>query len=214
MNHVKTFYFNELRVCTYILWDDTQECLIVDPGCESAREQQRLRRFIIDHALTPTLVVNTHAHFDHVLGNLFVTTTYAVASAIHEADSAMLANVSQQSALFGFQVEQPPAATVLLTENEPVRFGHTRLQVLHTPGHTPGGICLYAADAGFVLSGDTLFAGSIGRTDLPGGNYDALIRSIRSKLMTLPDETSVLPGHGPATTIGEERRNNPFLSNN
>ncbi|MDR0729637.1 MAG: MBL fold metallo-hydrolase [Prevotellaceae bacterium] len=211
MINVKTFYFNELRVCTYILWDETGECIIVDPGCESASEQQRLQRFIAGNALTPVLVVNTHAHFDHVLGNLFATQTYAIPSAVHEADTVLLARTTQQSALFGFQVAQPPTAGILLTEDEPVRFGHAQLQVLHTPGHTPGGICLYAADAGFVLSGDTLFAGSIGRTDLPGGHYDTLLHSIRTKLMTLPDVVNVLPGHGPATTIGEERRHNPFI---
>ncbi|MDR2362189.1 MAG: MBL fold metallo-hydrolase [Prevotellaceae bacterium] len=211
MINVKTFYFNELRVCTYILWDETSECIIVDPGCESTSEQQRLQRFITGNALTPVLVVNTHAHFDHVLGNLFATKTYAIPSAVHEADTALLAKTTQQSALFGFQVAQPPVATVFLTENEPVRFGHAKLQVLHTPGHTPGGICLYAASDGFILSGDTLFAGSIGRTDLPGGHYDTLLQSIRTKLMPLPDTIKVLPGHGPTTTIGEERRNNPFI---
>ncbi|MDR1681276.1 MAG: MBL fold metallo-hydrolase [Prevotellaceae bacterium] len=211
MIQIKTFYFNELRVCTYLLWDATRECLIVDPGCESAGEQQRLRKFIADNALVPVLAVNTHGHFDHVLGNLFVTRTYAIPSAIHAADGPLLTKTAQQAALFGFQAEQPPEATILLTEDRPVCFGHAQLQALHTPGHTPGGICLYAPEAGFVLSGDTLFAGSIGRTDLPGGDYDALLDSIHTKLMTLPDGVAVYPGHGPETTIGEERRNNPFI---
>jgi glyoxylase-like metal-dependent hydrolase (beta-lactamase superfamily II) len=208
---IKVFYFNELRVCTYVLWDETKECIIVDPGCESAGEQQRLRKFIEENRLTPVLVVNTHAHFDHVLGNLFVMKTCAVPSAIHAADTSLLAKAAQQAALFGLAAAQPPAATILLTEEEPVRFGHSQLQVLHTPGHTPGGICLYAAGDKFVLSGDTLFRESIGRTDLPGGDYDTLRNSIHTKLMSLPDDVKVLPGHGPATTIGEERRSNPFI---
>jgi glyoxylase-like metal-dependent hydrolase (beta-lactamase superfamily II) len=152
------------------------------------------------------LVVNTHAHFDHVLGNLFIAKTYSVPSAIHEADTPLLAKVAQQSAMFGFMVEQPPAATVLLTEKEPVRFGQSQLQVLHTPGHSPGGICLYAEADKFLLSGDTLFQESIGRIDLPGGDYETLMHSILTKLMTLPDEVKVFPGHGPATSIGEERK--------
>jgi glyoxylase-like metal-dependent hydrolase (beta-lactamase superfamily II) len=202
---LKVFYFNELRVCTYVLWDETKECIIVDPGCESASEQQRLQKFIAENQLTPVLVVNTHAHFDHVLSNLFVIETYSVPSAIHEDDTQLLAKVAQQSAVFGFVVAQPPMPTYLLTEEEPVRFGHSQLQVLHTPGHSPGSICLYAADDKFVLSGDTLFQEGVGRTDLPGGSYEQLIDSIRTKLMTLPDDVKVFPGHGPATTIGEEK---------
>ena len=208
---LKVFYFNELRVCTYVLWDETKECIIVDPGCESASEQQRLQKFITENELKPVMVVNTHAHFDHVLGNLFAVKTYSIPSAIHEGDAPLLAKVAQQSAMFGFVVEQPPVPDRFLTEEAPVRFGHSQLQVLHTPGHSPGGICLYAADDKFVLSGDTLFQESIGRTDLAGGNYEQLIDSIRTKLMTLPDDVKVFPGHGPATSIGEEKRNNPFI---
>ncbi|MDR2359608.1 MAG: MBL fold metallo-hydrolase [Prevotellaceae bacterium] len=209
---LKVFYFNELRVCTYVLWDETKECIIVDPGCESASEQQRLQEFIANNQLKPVMVVNTHAHFDHVLGNLFVVKTYSVPSAVHEGDTQLLARVAQQSAMFGFAVAQPPMPSRLLTEEEPVRFGHSQLQVLHTPGHSPGGICLYAAEDKFLLSGDTLFQESIGRTDLSGGNYEQLINSIRHKLMTLPDDVKVFPGHGPATSIGEEKRNNPFIA--
>jgi glyoxylase-like metal-dependent hydrolase (beta-lactamase superfamily II) len=203
---LKVFYFNELRVCTYVLWDETKECIIVDPGCESASEQQRLQKFIAENQLKPVLVVNTHAHFDHVLGNLFVTKTYSVPGTLHEGDAALLARVAQQSAMFGFVVAQPPMPAYFLTEKDPVRFGHSQLQVLHTPGHSPGGICLYAPDDKFVLSGDTLFQGDMGRTDLAGGNYEQLIDSIRTKLMTLPGDVKVYPGHGPATTIGEERQ--------
>ncbi|MDR3351052.1 MAG: MBL fold metallo-hydrolase [Prevotellaceae bacterium] len=208
---LKVFYFNELRVCTYVLWDETKECIIVDPGCESESERQRLRKFIAENELKPVLIVNTHAHFDHVLGNLFVAKTYSIPSAMHEGDAPLLAKVAQQSAMFGLAVAQPPMPGRLLTEEEPVRFGHSQLQALCTPGHSPGGICLYAEDDRFVLSGDTLFQESIGRTDLPGGNYEQLIDSIRNKLMTLPDDVKVFPGHGPATSIGYERRNNPFI---
>ncbi len=211
MINVKTFYFNELRVCTYILWDETRECIIVDAGCESASEQQRIVKFVAENNLKPVLLVNTHAHFDHVMGNLFVIQTYNIPSAIHEADVPMLAKVAQQSAMFGMSVQQPPAASVMLTENEPLRFGNSQLQVLHTPGHTKGCICLYSAADKFVLTGDTLFAESIGRTDLPGGSYDDIIESIHTKLMALPDDVLVLPGHGPSTTIGHERLSNPFM---
>jgi len=211
MIHVKTFYFNELRVCTYILWDDTQECIIVDAGCENSSEQQRMVKFISDNQLKPVLLVNTHAHFDHVLGSVFTMNTYHIPNAIHEADVPLLAAVAQQSALFGISVQQPPAATVMLTETTPLRFGHSQLQVLHTPGHTKGCICLYSAADKFILTGDTLFAESIGRTDLPGGSYDEIMDSLRNKLLTLPDDIQVLPGHGSTTTIGHERMNNPFI---
>ncbi len=211
MIQIKTFYFNELRVCTYVLWDETNECIIVDPGCETPSEQQRLQKFIAENNLKPVLVVNTHAHFDHVLGNLFVTKTYAVPSAVSEADKQLLAKVAQQSAMFGYSVAQPPAPEVTLTEKEPLRFGHSQLQVLETPGHSPGGVCLYSAADKFVLTGDTLFQESVGRTDLPGGDFDALMNSILTKLMILPDDTNVYPGHGFATTIGDEKRTNPFI---
>ena len=213
MINTKTFYFNDLRVCTYILWDETKECVIVDAGCESASEQNRLQKFITENNLRPVMLINTHAHFDHVLGNLFVSDTYSIPSAIHEDDMLLLSKVSQQTAMFGLEVKQPPMATVFLTEKEPVRFGHSQLQVLHTPGHTLGGICLYSAEDKFVLVGDTLFNESIGRTDLPGGNYDDLMNSIRTKLMTLPDETVVFSGHGAASTIGYEKLNNPYIAN-
>jgi len=203
--NTKTFYFNEIRVRTYIVWDDTQECLIIDPGCGSENEQQRLMRFIADSKLKPVLTVNTHAHFDHVMGNAFVARTYGVPGALHKADLPLLEITVQQSALFGCIVEQPPMPAVWLSEEQPVRFGNAQLQVLCTPGHSPGGVCLYSAADKLLFSGDTLFAGGIGRTDLAGGNYDTLLNSITTKLMSLPDDVEVLPGHGPSTTIGNER---------
>lgn len=211
MIQIKTFYFNALRVCTYILWDETRECIIVDPGCESPGEQQRLHKFITENTLKPVLLVNTHAHFDHVMGNLFVQDTFSIPSAIQEDDKPLLERVAQQSSLFGFVVPQPPPPALLLTEKEPVRFGHSQLRVLHTPGHSRGGVCLYAEPDKFVLTGDTLFEGGIGRTDLPGGNYGDLVNSIMTKLAVLPEDVKVYPGHGLPTTIGTEKQNNPYI---
>jgi glyoxylase-like metal-dependent hydrolase (beta-lactamase superfamily II) len=212
MIQVKTFYFNELRECTYVLWDDTNACVVVDPGMERESERVRLQQFITEHRLQPVAMLNTHGHFDHVMGNAFLARTYGVKGYIHAGDRTLLENTAEYGAMFGYKIEQPPAPAGFLTDGEPFRFGHTQLQVLHTPGHSKGGVSLYAPAGKFVLTGDTLFQGNIGRVDLPGGDFDEIMQSLATKLMPLPDDTVVYPGHGLPSTIGEERRSNPYIT--
>lgn len=208
---VSGFTFNAFSENTYLLHDETGECVVVDPGCYSRAEQQALRQYIEDHQLRVVLLLNTHAHIDHVLGNQFILNTYQVPFLLHEADFSTLRAVPAYAPAYGFPQYQPAEPTGTLTPEEPVRFGNTELEVRFAPGHAPGHVVFYHQPSQTVIGGDVLFQGSIGRTDLPGGDYATLIQSIKSQLLTLPDEVTVYPGHGPATTIGAERRTNPFL---
>jgi len=209
---MKIFYFNELRVCTYLLWDNTQECVIVDCGCGNEHEFHRLQKFIADNSLKPVLLLNTHGHFDHAIGNAFVMKTYGIKSYIHAEDEKWLFQTAEIAKDFGYQVENPPPPAGFLEDGQIIRFGHSSLQVLHTPGHTKGSVCFYASEDNFILSGDLLFQGSIGRTDLPGGDYDEIMESLFTKIIPLPESTAVYPGHGRATTIHEEKLTNPFIT--
>jgi glyoxylase-like metal-dependent hydrolase (beta-lactamase superfamily II) len=209
---VKIFYFNELRVCTYLLWDNTQECVIVDCGCGNENECSRMKKFIADNHLKPILLLNTHGHFDHAMGNAFLVKTYGIKSYIHAGDEKWLLQTAEIAANYGYKVENPPAPSAYLEDGQIIRFGQSQLQVLHTPGHTKGSVCFYASEDNFILSGDLLFQGCIGRTDLPGGDYDEIMESLFKKILPLPESTAVYPGHGPATTIHEEKLTNPFIT--
>ncbi|TYZ10151.1 MBL fold metallo-hydrolase [Hymenobacter lutimineralis] len=208
---VSGFTFNAFSENTYLLHDATKECVVVDPGCYSRAEQQALQAFIEEHQLRVVLLVNTHAHIDHVLGNAFVLNTYQVPFLLHEADFATLRAVGSYAPSYGFAQYQPAEPTGTLAAGQPLRFGETELEVRFAPGHAPGHVVFYHAPLKVVIGGDVLFQGSIGRTDLPGGDYATLIQSIKTELLTLPDDVTVYAGHGPATTIGAERRSNPFL---
>ncbi len=208
---VSGFTFNPFSENTYLLHDATGECVIVDPGCYEPAEQQALRQFIEDKGLRVVLLVNTHAHIDHVLGNQFVLDTYKVPFLLHEADLPTLRAVPTYASNYGFPQYRPAEPTGQLAAGTPVTFGNTELEVRFAPGHAPGHVVFYHAPTATVIGGDVLFQGSIGRTDLPGGDHDTLISSIKSQLLTLPDDTTVYAGHGPATTVGQERRTNPFL---
>jgi len=208
---VSGFTFNAFSENTYLLHDDTGQCVVVDPGCYSRQEQAALQEFICTQGLQVVLLLNTHCHIDHVLGNQFIVDTYQVPFLIHEADLGTLRAVPAYAAPYGFPQYQPAEPTGFLTPEEPVRFGNTELEVRFAPGHAPGHVIFYHAPSQVVIGGDVLFRQSIGRTDLPGGDYDTLISSIRTQLLTLSDEVTVYPGHGPATTIGAERISNPFL---
>ncbi|RFP63579.1 MBL fold metallo-hydrolase [Hymenobacter lapidiphilus] len=209
---VAGFTFNPFAENTYLLSDETGEAVIVDPGCYEPAEQQALRQYIEDQKLRVVLLVNTHAHIDHVLGNQFVIDTYKVPYLLHEADFATLRAVPTYASNYGFPRYQPAEPTGQLRAGEAVRFGTTELEVRFVPGHAPGHVVFYHAPTSTVIGGDVLFQGSIGRTDLPGGDHATLIASIKSQLLPLPDDTVVYPGHGPATTIGQEHRTNPFLT--
>jgi hydroxyacylglutathione hydrolase len=209
---VSGFTFNAFSENTYLLHDATGQCVVVDPGCYERAEQEALRSFIAEGGLEVVLLLNTHCHIDHVFGNKFILDTYQVPFLIHEADLATLRAVPSYAPNYGFPRFESAEPTGFLTAGEPVRFGETELEVRFAPGHAPGHVVFYHEPTQTVIGGDVLFKGSIGRTDLPGGDYATLIESIRTQLLSLPDAVTVYPGHGPATTIGAERRSNPFLT--
>ena len=194
------------------MYDETKECVIIDPGCYSSEEENILSSFISSQGLTPVKLLNTHCHIDHVLGNNFVASKYDIDLEMHEKDLPTLHATPEYGHLYGFHIAVSPDPKTLLNEGDVIEFGHSELEVRFTPGHSAGHIVFIASDDKFVIAGDVLFYGSIGRTDLPGGDYDTLINSIRSKLLPLSDDFKVYPGHGPVTTIGFERINNPFLN--
>jgi hydroxyacylglutathione hydrolase len=209
---VTGFTFNPFSENTYVLHDETGECVIIDPGCYEKKEQDLLRDFISARKLKVVLLLNTHCHIDHVFGNQFVIDTYQVPFLIHPQDLATLQSVPVYAPAYGFPHYQAAEPTGFLTPGENITFGHSALQVLFTPGHAPGHVVFYHEASKVCLGGDVLFHRSIGRSDLPGGDFDTLIRSIRTQLFTLPDAVRVYPGHGPSTTIGEEKQSNPFLN--
>jgi hydroxyacylglutathione hydrolase len=211
MIELGNFIFNELGVNSFILYDHTHECILVDPGCNNKSQQDELLEFIKNHELKPVCIVNTHGHFDHVFGNAWAKSTFQCPLRLHINDLPLIQHVDKYAGLFGFTIDVSPMPDSYLHDGENIYFGASSLLVIHVPGHSPGSICLYSAEGGFVIGGDVLFRGSIGRTDLPGGNYEQLISGIREKLLTLPANTVVYPGHGPKTTIGLEHDTNPFL---
>lgn len=208
---VAIFTFNPFQENTYVLHDDTGQCIIIDPGCHDAGERQLLTDYISASKLVPVSLLNTHCHIDHVLGNKYVATTYDLPLTSHRGEQEILDMQPTVSAMYGMPYEAGPDISIYLDGGDTFSFGQSELKVLYTPGHSPASISLYHADSGQLIAGDVLFKDSIGRTDLPGGDYDTLISSIKTQLLPLPDATVVYSGHGPSTTIGDERRHNPFL---
>ncbi|MBK8621845.1 MAG: MBL fold metallo-hydrolase [Saprospiraceae bacterium] len=209
--YIKSFTFNDFYENTYLLYDNSKECAIIDPGCMTMAEQKELAGFIEDHQLKPVLLINTHCHIDHILGNLYISKKYNLPLGSHRGEQVVLDSGIQVSAMYGIPYDKSPDITVFYEENDIISFGNTKLKVLFTPGHSPASICLYDEESKKLIAGDVLFEGSIGRTDLPGGNYDTLIESIKTRIFVLPDDTKVFPGHGPSTTVGHEKRTNPFF---
>jgi hydroxyacylglutathione hydrolase len=216
---IKTFEFNPLGVNTYLLADETNECVVIDPACFYADEKALILNYIIDHDLVVTHIINTHLHFDHIFGVNYLTSHFGLSLECNKDDEFLLENISDQLRLFGIpgsDSDYKPEIGNWLNEGDVINFGNQVLRVFHAPGHSPGSIIFYNEESGSVFCGDVLFRGSIGRTDLTGGNFDELVESIRTKLFVMPNETIVYPGHGPTTTIGYEKKNNPFVgtSNN
>lgn len=209
---IKTFTFNAYSENTYILYDETKECVIIDPGMYDGVEQNELAAFIKQNGLKPVLLLNTHCHLDHVFGNKFVFDTYGLKPQFHKGELAILHAIPGYAPQMGFNDYQlSPEPDTYLDETGTISFGNSSLTLIFAPGHSPAHLCFYSKEDQVLIGGDVLFHGSIGRTDLPGGNHQQLIDNIKTKLFSLPEECKVYPGHGPATTIGFEKANNPFF---
>ncbi len=212
MPEIASFVFNPFQENTYLVFDETGECVVIDPGCYEKYEEEELVRHIDDAGLRVVMLLNTHCHVDHVLGNAFIKERFNVPLYIHPIEEPYLRAVSSYAANYGFFRYHAATPDAFLSKDQPVHFGNTTLKVLFTPGHSPGHVAFYHEESLSLLSGDVLFYNSIGRTDLPGGNGSVLIESIHNKLFTLPDDVTVYPGHGPTTSIGFEKRTNPFCA--
>lgn len=211
MIKIHTLAFNPFQVNCYILWDETNDCIVVDASCAEPRENEELATFLLERELNPVASVFTHCHVDHVAGAFFMKDRYGLDPVVHKAGLPILAHALRSAATFGMSFPEPPSPGRFIEEGDAITFGHSSLQVLYTPGHVNGSVCLYDVGSKILISGDVLFYQSIGRTDLPTGNFDTLITNIMEKLLVLPDDTRVFPGHGPETSIGFERQYNPFL---
>jgi hydroxyacylglutathione hydrolase len=211
MISIKQFTFNPVRENTYILFDETAECVIIDPGMYDAEEHNAVVSFIKEKGLKPVLLLNTHCHYDHVFGNKFVYDQWGLKPQFHKGELFVLQAIPGYVPQMGLHYELSPEPEVFLAETGKVSFGNSELELIFAPGHSPAHLCFYAAADNFLIGGDVLFYGSIGRTDLPGGSYSQLINSIKNNLFILPDDCKVYPGHGQFTTIGFEKQHNPYL---
>jgi hydroxyacylglutathione hydrolase len=211
MLKIKSFEFSPIQENTYILYNEFNECIIIDPGCYYDAEKDELVAFISNNNLIPKMLVNTHCHLDHVFGNKMLAEKYQLRLQIHEKEKFVLDFAPKSGLMYNLPFDNYAGDFVYLTEANTLQLGQDTLQILLTPGHSPGSLSFYSAADKFVISGDVLFKNSVGRSDLPGGDHDLLIKSIKDKLLTLPNDTAVYSGHGPATTIGEERLTNPYL---
>ena len=208
---VQAFTFNPVQENTYVLYNDKKQCCIIDPGCYFASEEQKLREFIENTGLEPLYLLNTHCHLDHIFGNCFVHKTFGLPLYLHRLEKPVLEYGPATGQLWQLPFDNYDDELHFLDEGEVIRIGEDDLQVLFTPGHSPGSISFYCKEEKFIISGDVLFQGSVGRTDLPGGDFNLLEESIKTRLFTLPADVIVYPGHGDSTTIGDEMKTNPFV---
>ncbi len=211
MTKIKVFVFNPFQENTFLLYDESNECIIIDAGCNEEHEFKELDNYITENNLTLKLIINTHCHIDHIMGNAYLVDKYNVPSIAHKEDMPLLERSNDMALAFGFNVQEPPIPGRFVNEGDKIKFGNTTLLVKHVPGHSPGSIALYNEDEQFVIVGDVLFKGGIGRTDLPGGDYDTLIASINDKLFTLNGDVVVYSGHGESSTIAHEKNTNPYF---
>jgi hydroxyacylglutathione hydrolase len=212
MLKIKSFVFSPIQENTYLLYDEFKNCAIIDPGCYFDAEKEQLTNFIAQSGLQPKMLLNTHCHLDHVFGNKYIAETYGLVAQIHEKEKAVLDFAPTSGLLYNMPFDNYTGTFIYLKEGDTIIIGTDTLSVIEAPGHSPGHICFYCAPQHFLIGGDVLFNGSIGRTDLPGGNHQQLIKNIKEKLLVLPGETVVYSGHGPVTTIGEEKGGNPYLT--
>lgn len=209
---IKTFIFNPWQENTYVIHDETKECVIIDAGCFNPQEEKELKNYIVDNNLTPKYLLNTHLHIDHIMGNAFINKQFGLKPYAHENDEFLIDETLGYAKQLGLQLtEAPPPIEKYIDEKQAIKFGNTLLEIFHIPGHTPGHVVYYNREANVIFSGDVLFYESIGRTDMIYGNYETLVRGIHQKLLTLPNNTRVLSGHGDPTTIKHEATHNPFI---
>ncbi len=208
---IEIYRFNLFEENTYVVYDNTGECVIVDPGCYSQEEQDFLLARIKKLTLKPKYIVNTHCHSDHILGVDFVKKTYNIPFVANRADEYLLKDAQKFASAWGWNVKTGLEIDIDAKEGHQILFGNSKLEILHTPGHTPGQIAIYSNDDKFMFVGDTIFKGTVGRTDLPGGNYNQMMLSIREKILKMPSDFVIFPGHGPETSIGVEIQTNPML---
>jgi len=211
MTKIKVFVFNPFQENTFLLYDESNECIIIDAGCNEEHEFKQIDSFITENNLTLKLIINTHCHIDHIMGNAYLVDKYNVPSIAHKEDIPLLERSNDMALAFGFNIQEPPVPNKFVNEGDEVKFGNTTLEVKHVPGHSPGSIALYNEKEQFVIVGDVLFKGGIGRTDLPGGDYDTLIASINDKLFTLNSDVVVYSGHGESSTVAHEKSTNPYF---
>lgn len=211
MLNIRLFTFNPVQENTYVVFNEKGACAIIDPGCYFDYEYKELTDFIDTNKLLPKCLLNTHCHLDHVFGNRLVSEKYGLILQIHQKEKKLLDYAPVSGELWGLPFNNYEGDIIYLNEGDKITIGDDELDIFLTPGHSPGSITFYQRQQGFLIAGDVLFRSGIGRTDLPGGNFNTLVSSIRNKLFTLPDEVVVYPGHGSETTIGYEKENNPFL---
>lgn len=212
MIQIEKHVFNSFQVNTYLIRDENGNCLIIDPAFYSPEETRNFDAYVTEQGLKISGQINTHGHVDHVLGVMHVKSTYGCAFRAHPKEAGLVSNAPLMGDMYGLSVEPIPGIDEPIEDHETITLGDHTLEAILVPGHSPGSLAFYSKEGGFVITGDALFQQSIGRTDLPGGDYDTLINSIRTRLLILPPETAVYPGHGDPSTIGEEATGNPFLS--
>ena len=211
MLSIKQFTFNPVQENTYVVYNEKGECCIIDPGCYFSNERNELKNFISQHQLQAKYLLNTHCHLDHVFGNKFVHDEFGLTLHLHQKEKQLLDNAPASGLMFGLPFDQYKGELIYIDERDTIQIGEDIFEILFTPGHSPGSISFYCEAQQFVIAGDVLFRMGIGRTDLPGGSFEILLQSIRTKLFTLPDQVIVYSGHGPQTTVGYEKVHNPFL---
>ena len=211
MIQLHMYTFSPVQENTYLLWNEKGETIIIDPGCYFTAEQETLRQLSTDNNLKPVQLINTHCHLDHVFGNKYIAENFGLTLHLHQKEQAVLAYAPTSGLMYNMPFDNYQGPFNLLKEGDAITLGEDQMTCFETPGHSPGSLCFYSKSQGFIIGGDVLFKRGIGRTDLPLGNHQTLLNSIRQKLFVLPPETIVYPGHGPSTTIGEEIRENPFL---
>ena len=210
---IKQFTFNLLKENCYVAFDeDTHDCAIIDPGCYYPEEKEKLSSFLKNENLVPDKILLTHGHLDHLFGAQYLTEEFPLAKVYaHRNDQGFIDHVAEQGRMFGIDIEQTAPISHYVAEGELISIGKTKLHVICTPGHSPGGVCYYCEEKNVLFSGDTIFLESVGRTDLYGGSDEILYNSLHSKIFTLPGDTTIYPGHGPATSVGYEKHSNPYI---